>query len=86
MPECEDVRTLRATQNDGEDCFAKCAPNDRLANFPTGSKSFKKLCGLCVLSGENLSPNDKVVISERNARSAVELLAMTVNKEELCKS
>jgi len=40
------------------------SPNDRLANFPTGSKSFKKLCELCVLSGENLSPNYTDIISE----------------------
>jgi hypothetical protein len=61
------------------------SPNDRLAYFPTGSKSSKKLCVLCghlhvlcaALSGENLSPNYTVAISERNARSAVELLTMT---------
>jgi hypothetical protein len=52
-------------------CQGRWSLNDRLANFPTGSKSFKKLCGLCghlhvlcaVLGGENLCPNYTGVIS-----------------------
>jgi hypothetical protein len=58
------LRLLCPTQNLGGP-RRSAPPNDRLAYFPTGSKSSKKLCVLSVLSGENLSPNYTGVILYR---------------------